>query len=501
MRKVFLALLLLITTASLTTAQEVTVGSKAFTESVILGEIATLSGEAAGIDVTHKDQIGGTMLLWNALKKGDIDAYPDYTGTIIKEILKDDRLVDFEAMRKALAQHKVLATKPLGFSNPYQLGMKEEVAEKLGIRTISDLKKHPELQFGFSNEFMKRDDGWPSLQQRYSLPHPADQVKGMEHALAYKALGVDPKNDILVTDTYATDPKIKQYNLRVLEDDLDHFPKYETVFLYRDDLETRAPAFVKALIDLEGRISNDEMFALNCKVELEGQKEIQAAGDFLNMDVKVPTLAERIWRTTLEHLFLVSISLLAAIFVAVPLGVVATKKPKLGHVILTSAEIIQTIPGLALLVLLMPLLSNLGFNAIGPAPAIVALFLYSLLPIIRNTHTGLTSIPPSVNESAEAIGLSPWAQLWQVELPLASRMILAGIKTTAAINVGFATLGGLIGAGGYGGPIMEGLRLDSTRIMLEGAIPAAVLALVVKGLFELVERALVPQGLRLKPID
>jgi osmoprotectant transport system permease protein len=480
---------------------EIKVGSKAFTESVILGEIATIVGEQTGANVQHVDQVGGTMLLWNALKKGDIDAYPDYTGTIIKEILKDDRLVDFEAMRKALASHDVLVTQSLGFSNPYQLGMPEAVAERLEIRKISDLKNHPQLKFAFSSEFMQRDDGWPSLKQRYRLPHGAKQVKGMEHALAYKAMGDDPAVDIVVTDTYATDPKIAQFGMRVLEDDLEHFPKYDTVFLYRQDLQQRAPKFVKALRDLEGRISNDEMFTLNCQVEIDGNKERQVAGDFLQLDVKVPGLGERLLRTTLEHLYLVIVSLVAAIFVAVPLGVVAAKKPGLGHAILTSAEIIQTIPGLALLVLLMPPLSSLGFSRIGAAPAIVALFLYSLLPIIRNTHTGLTSIPASMLEAAAAIGLSPWAQLWQVELPMASRMILAGIKTTAAINVGFATLGGLIGAGGYGGPIMEGLRLDNQQVMLEGAIPAALLALAVKGVFELIERALVPKGLRLEPIE
>ncbi|MGD2113086.1 MAG: ABC transporter permease, partial [Gammaproteobacteria bacterium] len=146
---------------------------------------------------------------------------------------------------------------------------------------------------------------------------------------------------------------------------------------------------------------------------------------------------------------------------------------------------------LALFVFMIPLLG------IGGPPAIVALFLYSLLPIIRNTYAGLRDIPPAIIESAEALGLPARARLRLVELPLATRAILAGIKTAAVINVGTATLGALIGAGGYGQPILTGIRLDDTALILQGAIPAAVLALLVQGLFELVERRLLPRGLRL----
>jgi osmoprotectant transport system permease protein len=167
--------------------------------------------------------------------------------------------------------------------------------------------------------------------------------------------------------------------------------------------------------------------------------------------------------------------------------------------ILSAAEIIQTIPGLALLILLLGPVRFLGLPGLGPATAIAALFLYSLLPIIRNTYTGIHDIPNSIRESATALGLTGTAQLLRIELPIASRLILAGVKTTAVINVGYATLGGLIGAGGYGELIMQGLRRNSEATMLEGAIPAAVLALGVKWMFDLSERVLVPRGLRMKP--
>jgi len=169
--------------------------------------------------------------------------------------------------------------------------------------------------------------------------------------------------------------------------------------------------------------------------------------------------------------------------------------------------IIQTIPSLALLVMLMqplsdlrgafPWLAHLGISGIGAAPAIVALFLYSLLPIVRNTYTGLHSVPDQLRESAEAIGLKPWARLRLVELPMASRTILAGIKTAAVINIGFATLGALIGAGGYGQPILTGIRLNDYGLIWLGAGPAAGLAIVTQVWFEVLERLIVPRGLRL----
>jgi osmoprotectant transport system permease protein len=166
------------------------------------------------------------------------------------------------------------------------------------------------------------------------------------------------------------------------------------------------------------------------------------------------------------------------------------KRRRIGQAVLGIAGVLQTIPSLALLVFMIPLLG------IGAAPAIVALFLYSLLPIIRNTAAGLAGIPPSIVESAEALGLPAGARLRVVELPMASRSILAGIKTSAVLNVGTATLGALIGAGGYGQPILTGIRLDHVGLILEGAVPAALLALAVQGLFEGLERWVVPEGLR-----
>jgi osmoprotectant transport system permease protein len=465
----------------------ITFGSKSFTESVILGEMLGHLAQHTGIEVIHQRQLGGTRVLWNALLSGEIDAYPEYTGTLMQETLVRENLQTEAQLRQALAALGLRMSRPLGFNNSYAIGMKKALAERLKLRNISDLRDYPELVLGFGNEFMDRADGWPGLQQRYQLPH--QNVRGLDHDLAYRAI---ESGTLHVTDLYVTDAEITYYDLRALEDDLDYFPVYNAVILYRADLEQRAPEFVALLKRLAGRIDAPAMRELNARVKLNGEAEALVAASFLeedlslDIDLQVKTAWQRFWRHTREHLVLVGISLAAAILVAIPLGIVAARFARIGPIVLGIAGIIQTIPSLALFVFLIPLLG------IGGPPAVVALFLYSLLPIIRNTHAGIRDISPAIVESAKALGLPSRARLRIVELPLATGAILAGIKTSAVINVGTATLAALIGAGGYGQPILTGIRLDDTGLILQGAVPAAVLALLVQGVFELVERRLSP---------
>jgi osmoprotectant transport system permease protein len=487
-----LALILSLIAATDDVQPTVRVGSKTFTESVILGDIAESLIRSAGVASSHRRELGGTQILFHALEANELDVYPDYTGTISDEILAKKNIRGDSELRAALAARGVGMSQPLGFNNTYAIGMREDVAARFGIRTMSDLRSHPELKLGFSNEFMDRADGWAGLRKRYELPQR--DVRGLDHDLAYRALA---SGDVQATDLYSTDAEIKLYSLRALRDDLGFFPSYECVWLYRADLPSRSPLAFAALARLEGRISAMEMAAMNARAKIDKVPEIQVAADFVatrfKIDSKIQseTYVGRLVRRLGEHLALVSISLGAAILVAIPLGIIAARRPRIGPIILTTAGVIQTIPSLALLVFMIPWLG------IGAKPALVALFLYSLLPIIRNTATGLRDIPIGLRESAEALGLPAGARLLRIELPMASRAILGGIKTAAVINVGTATIGALIGAGGFGQPILTGIRRDDIpMILFEGAIPAALLAMAVQGAFDLSERLLVPRGLR-----
>jgi osmoprotectant transport system permease protein len=472
------------------------VGSKAFPESLILGEMATQLARSAGTELSYDQTrgLGGTQALWAALVNGDIVVYPEYTGTVTQQIFAGRHLETDDDIRAAVAEHGVRMSASLGFNDTYALGMKEETAERLGIRTISDLRRHPELRFGFSNEYMKREkDGWDSLRARYNLPQT--DVRGMEHSLAYEALA---RGQIDLMELYSTDAEVRSERLRVLRDDLHFYPAYRAVFLYRADFADKHPEVVAAWRRLEAAISEDDMIDMNARVKLNKESPGRVAADFLRERFGVSAASEergflaRLGRTTLQHLWLVGVSLSAAVLIAVPLGVWSARRPRQGQFILGATGVLQTIPSLALLVFLIPVFH------LGAGSAIVALFLYSLLPIVRNTYTGLHDIPLQVRESAEALGLPAGARLRLIELPLASRSILAGIKTSAVINVGTATLGGLIGAGGYGQPIFTGIPLNDMGMVLEGAIPAALMALAAQGLFELAERAVVPRGLRLR---
>ncbi|WP_412070378.1 glycine betaine ABC transporter substrate-binding protein [Rubrivirga sp. IMCC43871] len=487
-----LALVCLLATAAHAQTEPVVVGSKTFTEGVVLGEVATQAARASGVEAVHRREIGGTRVLWSALLRGDIDAYPEYTGTLSEEIFAGQEIDSDQALAAALAAEGIRMTAPLGFNNTYAVGMTAERAEALGIATISDLADHPALRLGFSNEFLDRGDGWPGLRRRYGLLQ--SDVRGLDHDLALRALqggGLD------ATDLYSTDAEIAAFGLRVLADDRAFFPRYDAVILYRADLEDRASAAVAAFDALAGTLTADTMAALNARVRIDGQPEAAVAAGFLRprlgdvAEVAVASRTERVWRRTREHLGLVGVSLLAAIAVAIPLGVLAAKVRGLEPVVLGVVSVAYTIPSLALLVFMLPLLG------IGAAPALAALFLYSLLPIVRNTHAGLTGLAPVLRESAVALGLPAAVRLRRIELPLASPSILAGVQTSAVINIGTATLGALVGAGGYGQPILTGIRLDDLGLILEGAVPAAGMALAAQGLFSAVGRWLVPRGLRL----
>jgi osmoprotectant transport system permease protein len=297
---------------------------------------------------------------------------------------------------------------------------------------------------------------------------------------------------------------IRRGNLVLLKDDASFFPRYDAVWLYRLDTASRYPEILAAMRRLKGTVSEATMQALNDEVETGRMTESEAAADFLDrqfglhVDVQTTSRTQMIVRCILEHLDLVRRSLLPAIVVGVALGIVCQRRPRTGRLVLASVGLLQTIPSLALLVLLLPLIAAIGYRTIGEGSltAVTALFCYCLLPIVRNTYTGIDGIQRGTIESATVLGLGPTARLVEIELPIALPTLLAGIRTSAVQNVGFATLGAIIGAGGLGQPILRGIRVNDVSLILAGAIPAALLALLLQGAIDAIEWAVVPRGLK-----
>ena len=462
-------------------ADSVTVGSKRFTESYILGE---LLARAAGGE--HKPGLGNTAILYEALKSGAVDVYPEYTGTIAREILKTEENLDLAQLNRRLQPLGLAASVPLGFSNSYALGVRQEKSRSAAIGKISDLVNQPQLRIGLSHEFLGRRDGWPGLKQAYKLPQTP---RGLDHGLAYEALAA---GELDVIDLYSTDAKIERYRINVLQDDRHFFPAYDAVLLYRADAPKRFPEAFAAWRKLENRIDNATMVRLNARAEIDKVPFAQVAAEYLGdkkgrqRSLWSALFAPDFGRLAAQHLALVFASLAAAVLLGVPLGMLAAKVRRLEQPVLLATGLIQTIPSLALLAFLISLT-----GAIGVWPALIALFLYALLPITRNAHAGLAQVPLGLVQAGTALGLTPRQVLGHVKLPLALPTIMAGIKTSAVINVGTATIAAFIGAGGFGERISQGLALNDHTVLLAGALPAAALALLVHALFEIAERSLV----------
>lgn len=494
------------------------VGSKTFTESRVLAEmIASLVETHTDLQVERRLGLGGTLLCFEALRSGALDAYPEYTGTGWSAILGETRtpggsLETYLRVQQAFRDRfDVEWLAPFGPNNTYALAVRRDTAQRLGLRTIDDLVRHAgELRAGFSHEFLERPDGAPGLLERYGLEF--GEMRGMEHGLAYAAITA---GEIDVIDAYSTDGKLLRYDLVVLVDDLGFFPPYHVAPLVRGTTLRAHPQLREVLGTLAFRLTDERMMQLNHRVEVEGLDFATVAREFLAAEglltAKIAKRAqpgesrdERSWwsvavrrrsetlRLVGEHVLLTLWAVLLAVLVAIPTGVWTSRHPHARRVVLGAASLVQTIPGLALLAVLITLP---GFG-LGVETAIAALFVYSLLPILRNTDTALRGVDSVLIEAAHALGLSEFQILVHVRLPLSVRTILAGVRTATVIAVGLATLAAFIGAGGLGEPILTGLQLDDPGLILSGAIPAALLALVADLALALCERRLTPRGLR-----
>ena len=494
------------------------IGSKRFTESYVLAEIVRQQADTAGdAPAMHEQGLGNTAIVLAALRAGAIDVYPEYTGTIAREILKLDTVPPLDELNARLAPMGLAASVPLGFNNTYALAIPTQLAEARKIATLSDLKSHANLRLGLSQEFIGRADGWAGLKTAYDLPWAS--LRGLDHGLAYAAVA---QGEVDVIDIYSTDAKIGKYQLSVLADDKHYFPRYDAVLLHKIDVATRFPKAWAAVKLLADRIDENSMRRMNSAAELDNKSFDAVARDFLsgnqltrksNVTISATNdansqdsgrdgggAAKRFWETLFgadflrlaaEHLGLVLLSLAASVLIGVPLGIAAARHPRARAIILGSTGIVQTIPSLALLAILIPLTGRIGM-----LPAFIALSLYALLPIVRNTHAGMTQIPVGMKEAAQSLAMTPQMILRLIELPLARATIMAGVKTSAVITVGTATIAAFIGAGGFGERIVTGLALNDNVTLLAGAIPVAVLAILIEQMFGFFERRLTPPGLK-----
>jgi osmoprotectant transport system permease protein len=488
------------------------VGSKNFLENRLLAEIfAQLIEAQTTLTVERRLGLAGTQICFQALTTAGIDLYPEYTGTGLVTILGEPSMHDpIDVLNRVRGEFRkrwnIWWLAPLGFDNSYALALRRDRAHALKLRTITDLVRvAPQLKAGLGYEFIQRSDGLPGLEKYYGLKF--GEVVGMQQSLKYQATD---KGDVDLLDVYTTDGRLAVYDFVVLEDDRQFFPPYDATALVRGETLKQHPELGQVLSLLTNALSPERMRELNLRIQEQGEAIPQVAYDALHTlhlikEEHQPTTAtikkstsflSYMWerRATLmvrtgEHLGLAGMGLLLGVALAIPLAFILERWRKGAETMIRIVGMSQTIPSIALLAFMIPLFG------VGALPAIMALWIYSLYPILRNTFSGLRDAAPSVVETGRALGMTEWQILRFVRLPLAAPTIMAGIRTSAIWTVGTATLAAFIGAGGLGVPIVSGLQLADVHVILSGALPATILALVVDGLLGWIERLIRPRGL------
>ncbi|MEO5818652.1 MAG: glycine betaine ABC transporter substrate-binding protein [Gemmatimonadaceae bacterium] len=495
------------------TAPPVVVASKPFGESYLLCELFAQLLESRGIIVERRPGLGATEIAFAALRSNAIDVYPEYTGTGLVAVLHDSltdslsadpRRVFAHVSRRFRDAYGVQWLPSLGFQNTYAIAVTRATAARLHLRTLTDLARAaPALTAGFTADFIGRPDGLVGLRRVYGLAPKA--VRPLAPAVKYQALA---SGAVDVVDGYSTDGLLARYDLVTLVDDRHFFPPYEAAALIGPRLARTRPDAIAALMLLSGRLDEATMRALNRRVEVDGESvqtvarsalrviglvgasagEAASNGNSRTQSFAAYMWAQRaaLWTLTVRHLALVLGALIAAILVAIPLGLALERSRRLAEPVIRVFGVVQTVPSIALLAFMIP------FLGVGVVPALVALWLYAIFPIVRGTFNGVRDADPDAVEAAEALGMTPSQRLLQVRLPLAAPVIMAGVRTAAVITVGTTTLAAFIGAGGLGEPIVAGLALADSRMVLSGALPAAALALIVDGALAVAERFVAP---------
>lgn len=484
MKRLLLPAILLFQTA---VADPLVIGSKNFTENYILAEAGAQLLESKGFEVQRRFGLNGTKIVFEALRNEAVDFYPEYTGTISEVILEEPGLQSDADIRAALAREGLILLPPFGFNNTYAMAVSKAFAQRENLQSISDLSRVGRVRVSVPHEFLNRNDGWPGLKSRYGLGLTAT---GIEHSLSYEAIASE---NIDVTAVYSTDGEILRSGLVLLDDDLGYFPQYRAAFLARDDL----PQEVRAILEsLSGRIDDVRMQQLNLRALDPEVSFTEVASGFLMEESliqsaqDVPGFLPRLLRNTRQHLKLTGVALLFAVVAGVGIAAAVHRHRRAANAFLYFAGLMQTVPSIALLALLIP------WFGIGQTPAVIALFLYSLLPIARGTITAMLAIPPGYRLVAAAMAMTRRQEMRYVLMPLAMPHVLSGIRTAAVISIGTATLAAFIGAGGLGDPIVTGLALNDSALILQGAIPAAILAILTELGFTALERWLVAPHMR-----
>ena len=492
--------------------KKVIIGSKIFTENILLSEILSiLLEENYGFKVIRQFNLGGTKLVFDSLRNAEIDIYPEYTGTGYTMLLKlsgetNPRKTYKIVKKQFLKKFQLVWSLPLGFENTYALTVRKSDPRFKKINSIEGLKGQTHLfKIGMDHEFMERKDGFQNFVKKYSLEFEKNYLKTMDQGLMYSALK-NKKVDMVMA--YSTDGRIKSFNLKALKDNRKFFPSYEVAYLTRSAILQQFPQLKKAFKELEGNITEKEIISLNNQVDQLKYETYQVARNFLikkNLliddlqDLKNDSVIdyyiskrEYFFKIFYEHILLICVSLFLALLVAIPIGILANYNSKVEKLVFITVNTLQTIPSLALLAIFIP------FLGIGFLPAIVTLFIYSLLPIIRNTFEGIKNIDRSFIEAGAGVGLNTIQILRFIQIPLALPVILAGVRTSAVIVVGTATLAAFIGAGGLGDPIFRGIATLNSKLIFLGAVPACLLAIILDRTLTLLEKVMVSKGLKLE---
>ena len=491
----------------------IVVGSKNFMENKLLAEIfAQLIEARTELSVERRLGLAGTQVCFEALRTGAIDLYPEYTGTGLVSILQqpptgDSRTALNVVRSEFLKRWDLWWLNPLGFENAYALAVPRSRTAGTPLRTISDLARiAPSLTGGFGYEFINRPDGLPGLETEYGLTF--QRVQAMQQSLKYQAAAA---GEIDVLDVYTTDGRLSVYDFVVLEDDRQFFPPYEASGLIRGSTLAQHPELGAIMGLLANAFDAETMRQLNYRLQEGGEPLEVVARDALsdlhlfvtdNADPEPVPHQEGLFayawskrttlmRRTVEHLTLAGLALGLGILVAVPLGLLLERHQTVAEPVIRGIGLTQTIPSIALLAFMIPVFG------IGMLPAVIALWIYSLFPIVRNTYSGLRDAAPQAVEAARALGMTEWQILYWVRLPLAAPVIMAGVRTAGVITVGTTTLAAFIGAGGLGVPIVAGLQMANTTVILSGALPSAALALVIDGFLGKVETWVRPRGVAL----